>query len=71
MGKNQKVVGEQLGNSCSRTRRPSPEHEHLVRRKLLIPSNRAWDATACYSTVSLDSMFTTMVIVYTEVVYSR
>src|SRR6266404_1146189 len=58
MWKNQKIVGEQLGNSCSRTRRSSPENEHLVRRKLLIPSNRAPDdVTSALSSFAQRSHF--------------
>ena len=42
-----KMVGEQLENNCSRTRPISPESRALIRRLLLIPSNRAWDVLAC------------------------
>src|SRR3981081_443162 len=35
------------GNNCSRTRPILPENRALIRRKLLIPSNRAWDFFSC------------------------
>jgi len=47
MWKNQKIVGEQLGEQLLPNKSLLPENRVFIRRKLLIPSNRARDGVSC------------------------